>query len=80
MALTPCKHIFCEQCLVLWANREPGGSRTAGAGASGRMRTCPLCRSPIDEASEQGAVGDARKFTHDWYRADGTTPLHPQLL
>lgn len=30
----PCKHIFCEDCLAMWLDRE---------------RTCPMCRSTVAE-------------------------------
>lgn len=32
--LLPCKHIFCEDCLAMWLDRE---------------RTCPMCRSTVAE-------------------------------
>lgn len=32
--LLTCKHIFCENCVSTWLDRE---------------RTCPLCRAPITD-------------------------------
>ena len=41
--LSPCGHIFCEDCACEWLEKE---------------RTCPLCRATVDSPLDGGGVSE----------------------
>jgi hypothetical protein len=42
-----CSHIFCEDCIGEWFDRQPSGGGSHGA------KTCPVCRAVVQQGVQK---------------------------